>query len=119
LTTIENVELPLWATKIGKDQWRERASTALELVGVIGKTKELPKKLSIGEQQKVALARAIAIEPTLILADEPTGKLDRNKTENLLDLMGELNREKGYTFVVATHDASIKSRATKVLELSP
>jgi acetoin utilization transport system ATP-binding protein len=119
LTAIENVEIPMWASKVNKAKRREKATNALKRVGMEEKSAYFPKGLSIDEQQKVALARAMAIEPSLVLADEPTGRLDPDKTERLIELMGDVNREKGYTFIVASHDSRFKSRATKVLELAP
>jgi len=118
LNAYENVEIPMWATRVDKEKLREKTVAALERVGIGDKIDYFPKKLDIEEQQRVALARAIANEPVLILADEPTGKLDQEKTERLIGLMEELNREMGSTFVVTSHDASFRRTATEVLELS-
>jgi ABC-type lipoprotein export system ATPase subunit len=119
LTTYENVELPMLAAKVDKGKRRELVLGALESVGLKEKEGLYPKKLGMEEEQRVALARAIATEPAIILADEPTGKLKKDETENLIALMGELNKKNGNTFVLATHDHSLKSAASKVLELSP
>jgi len=119
LTAYENVELPMSAAKVDKGKRREQVLGALESVGLKEKEGLYPKKLGMEEEQRVALARAIATEPALILADEPTGKLKKDETESIIALMGELNRNTGNTFVVATHDHSLKSAASKVLELSP
>lgn len=119
LTVYENVELPMLAARIDKEKRRERVLGALERVGLKEKERLYPKKLSMEEEQRAALARAIAIEPAIILADEPTGKLNKEQTESLIGLMGELNKKSGHTFVVASHDHSLKRAATKVLELSP
>ena len=119
LTAYENVELPMLAAKVDKGKRREQVLGALESVGLKEKEGLYPKKLGMEEEQRVALARAIATEPAIILADEPTGKLKKDETESLIALMGELNKKTGNTFVVATHDHSLKSAASKVLELSP
>ena len=119
LTAYENVELPMLAARVDKGKRRERVLGALESVGLKEKEGLYPKKLGMEEEQRVALARSIATEPAIILADEPTGKLKKDETESLIALMGELNKKTGNTFVVATHDHSLKSAASKVLELSP
>ena len=118
LTAYENVELPMLAAKLDKGKKRERILEALENVALKAKEGLYPRKLSIEEEQRVALARAIATEPAIILADEPTGKLKKDETESLIGLMAELNKKSGNTFVVASHDHSLKSAAPKVLELS-
>ena len=118
LTAYENVELPMLAAKVDKGKRREQVLGALESVGLKEKEGLYPKKLGMEEEQRVALARSIATEPAIILADEPTGKLKKEETESLIALMGELNKKTGNTFVVATHDHSLKSAASKVLELS-
>jgi len=119
LTAYENVELPMLAARVDKGKRRERVLAALESVGLKEKERLYPKKLRTEEEQRVALARAMATEPAIILADEPTGKLKKEQTESLIGLMGELNKKTGNTFVVASHDHSLKSAASKVLELSP
>ncbi|MGD8893417.1 MAG: ATP-binding cassette domain-containing protein [Desulfobacterales bacterium] len=119
LTAYENVELPMLAAKVDKGKRRERVLGALERVGLKEKGSLYPKKLRMEEKQRVALARSIATEPAIILADEPTGKLNKEQTESLIGLMGELNKRTGNTFLVASHDHSLKSAASKVLELSP
>ncbi|MEA1946113.1 MAG: ATP-binding cassette domain-containing protein [Thermodesulfobacteriota bacterium] len=119
LTAYENVELPMLAAKVDKGKRHERVLVALESVGLKEKGGFYPKKLRMEEKQRVALARTIATEPAIILADEPTGKLKKEQTDSLIGLMGELNKKTGNTFVVASHDHSLKSAASKVLELSP
>jgi ABC-type lipoprotein export system ATPase subunit len=119
LTAYENVELPMLAAKVDKGKRRERVLGALESVGLKEKGGFYSKKLKMEEKQRVALARAIATEPVIILADEPTGKLKKDQTKSFIGLMGELNKKTGNTFVVASHDNSLKSAASKVLELSP
>lgn len=119
LTVYDNVELPMLAAKIDKDERRARVLNALEGVELKDKINLFPKKLNMEEKQRVAIARAIAVEPAIILADEPTGKLRKEQTERIITLMQELNRVSGNTFVVASHDESLKNAATKVFELSP
>ena len=118
LTAYENVELPMLAAKLDKGEKRERILGALKNVELKAKEGLYPSKLSMEEEQRVALARAIATEPALILADEPTGKLKKDETESFIRLMAELNKKSGNTFVVASHDHSLKSAAPKVLELT-
>jgi putative ABC transport system ATP-binding protein len=118
LTAYDNVELPMLAAKLDKGKKRERILGALENVALKEKVGLYPKKLSMEEEQRVALARALATEPAIILADEPTGKLKKTETERLIGLMADLNRKSGNTFVLASHDHSLKSAAPKVYELS-
>lgn len=118
LTVYENVELPMFTTKIDKEKRRARVLNALESVGLKDKERLFPKKLSMEDKQRAAIARSIAIEPAIILADEPTGKLKKEQTQSIIGLMGELNKKTGNTFVVASHDHSLKSAATKIFELS-
>lgn len=118
LTVYENIELPMFTTKIDKEKRRARVLNALESVGLKDKERLFPKKLSMEDKQRTAIARAIAIEPAIILADEPTGKLKKEQTQSIIGLMGELNKKTGNTFVVASHDHSLKSAATKIFELS-
>jgi acetoin utilization transport system ATP-binding protein len=118
LTAYENVELPMMAAKLDKGKRREQILEALENVNLGEKENFYPKKLSMEEEQRVAFARALATAPALILADEPTGKLKKDETENLIELMTELNKRDGNTFVVASHDTSWKRAAPKFIELS-
>ena len=119
LTVFENVELPMVVAKVDKERRRQRVLRALEDVGLKGKGGFYSNKLNMEEEQRAALARAMAAEPAVILADEPTGRLKRDETEALIGSMAELNKKKdGNTFVVATHDHGIKPVASKVLELS-
>ena len=118
LTAYENVELPMLAAKLDKAKRRERILEALENVELKEKKSLYPRKLSMVEEQKVALARALATEPAIILADEPTGKLKKDETETLIRLMAELNKKLGNSIVVTSHDHGLKSAAPKILELS-
>ena len=104
LTALENVELPLKLTKLNKKDRIEHAETALKLVGLGDRLGHLPKQLSGGQEQRVAIARAIVTDPDLILADEPTGNLDAAAAEDVLTMLGRLNREFGKTIVMVTHD---------------
>lgn len=117
LTVFENVELPMLAAALDKARRIERALRALENVGLKDKAFLLSKNLTIEEEQRTALARAMAAGPCMILADEPAGRLTKLETEGLIGLMKGLNKQTGQTFVVATHDNSIKSAASRVFEL--
>jgi len=116
-TAFENVELPMLVAGVNKGERRERVLGVLESVGLRGKERFYPNKLRMEEEQRVALARSIVTEPAIILADEPTGKLKKDQTESFVGLMGELGKKTGSTFVVVSHDPSLKSAASKVLEL--
>ena len=113
----ENVALPLLAQGHRWSPARQRAAQQLTALGLGPRMAHRPSELSGGEQQRVALARAVVSRPALVLADEPTGDLDQDSTEVVLDLMSTLNRELGATFIVATHNARLQSRATHVIEL--
>jgi putative ABC transport system ATP-binding protein len=118
LAAEENVALPLIAQGGGWAAARDRARTQLIALGLSRRLRHRPAELSGGEQQRVALARAVVSRPALVLADEPTGDLDQESAEIVLDLMTSLNRELGVTFVVATHNPRLVSRATQVIELA-
>ena len=117
LTAYENVELPLLLLDLPKARRHEQVMTALELVGLADRKDHAPRQLSGGQEQRVAIARAIVTDPTLILADEPTGDLDRRSAEQILDLMQALNREAGKTFVIVTHDPKVSDRAHRILHV--
>lgn len=104
LTAFENVELPLLLTRLSKKERREHVETALSIVGLGDRMKHYPRQLSGGQEQRVAIARAIVSDPTLILADEPTGDLDRKSAEEILVLMSRLNQEFNKTILMVTHD---------------
>jgi putative ABC transport system ATP-binding protein len=104
LTAVENVELPLLLTHLSKKQRRERARTALGVVGLADRAKHYPRQLSGGQEQRVAIARAIVTDPHVLVADEPTGDLDAKSAEDILSLMDTLNREFKKTIVMVTHD---------------
>lgn len=113
---LENVELPLLYAKVPKEERRQRAMAALERVGLADKWKNLPRQLSGGQQQRVSIARALAGNPSLILADEPTGALDSKTSRDVLDFLKELNAE-GNTIVMITHDSSIALEAKRVVRI--
>ena len=111
LTALENVELPLMLTALSRKERTLRAMTALRLVGMDDRVRHYPRQLSGGQEQRVAIARAIVADPSLLIADEPTGDLDRHNADAILDLMDVLNRELGKTIVMVTHDARAAARA--------
>jgi putative ABC transport system ATP-binding protein len=112
LTAQENVELPLLLVRMSASERRKRAQTALQLVGLGDRLKHYPRQLSGGQEQRVAIARAIVSDPKLLLADEPTGDLDRKSAEEVLELLSRLNREFKKTIVMVTHDPHAAERAT-------
>ena len=117
LTAAENVELPLLLTHLPRQERREHVKTALRLVGLGERMDHYPRQLSGGQEQRVGLARAIVSDPTMILADEPTGNLDRESAEDILTLFGRLNRELGKTIVMVTHDPRAAERAQMIRHL--
>jgi putative ABC transport system ATP-binding protein len=117
LTALENVELPLLLTDLSRRRRRENVMTALRVVGLEGREHHYPRQLSGGQEQRVAIARAIVTDPYLLVADEPTGDLDRVTAGEILDLMDQLNREFQKTIVMVTHDPLAAQRASRVLHL--
>jgi putative ABC transport system ATP-binding protein len=113
LTALENVELPLLLVKMSGAERRKRATTALQLVGLGDRLRHYPRQLSGGQEQRVAIARAIVSDPQVLLADEPTGDLDRKSAEEVLTLIERLNREFKKTIVMVTHDPHAAERATR------
>jgi putative ABC transport system ATP-binding protein len=111
LRAVENVELPLLLTGLGKRERRERALTALKVVGLADRSRHYPRQLSGGQEQRVAIARAIVGDPDVLVADEPTGDLDARSAEDILDLMETLNRDFKKTIVMVTHDPRAAARA--------
>jgi putative ABC transport system ATP-binding protein len=111
LTAFENVDLPLHLTGLSRSQRREHVEMALAMVNLTDRMEHYPAQLSGGEQQRVAIARAIVIDPVLLVADEPTGDLDRKSAEDVLNLMDRLNREMGKTIIMVTHDPHAAERA--------
>lgn len=117
LTAFENVELPLLLTRLPRRRRRENVKTALRVVGLEGREHHTPNQLSGGQEQRVAIARAIVTDPYLLVADEPTGDLDRTTAGEILDLLEQLNREFQKTIVMVTHDPLAAARANRVLHL--
>jgi putative ABC transport system ATP-binding protein len=117
LTAVENVELPLILTPLSKKERRAHAETALEVVGLTERMHHYPRQLSGGQEQRVAIARAIATDPAILVADEPTGDLDKVSAEEVLDLMDRLNRELNKTILMVTHDPRAAERARTVRHL--
>jgi putative ABC transport system ATP-binding protein len=117
LTAVENVELPLLLTSVPSSERRKRALTALRIVGLEDRASHRPDQLSGGQQQRVAIARAIVTDPKIIVADEPTGDLDRASADAILDLLVRLNQELKKTIVMVTHDQRAADRATIVRRL--
>jgi putative ABC transport system ATP-binding protein len=117
LTAQENVETVLELIGIRGEVLHARARGYLEAVGLHGKEEKFPSQLSGGEQQRVAIARALAKEPSLVLADEPTGNLDERTSNQVIDLMSELKRRTGTTFVIVTHNRKLGEIADRVVEL--
>jgi len=118
LTAFENVELPLLLTSLPRKERRDHVELALQIVDLGGRMDHYPGQLSGGEQQRVAIARAIITDPTILVADEPTGDLDRKAAEEVLGLMDRLNRESRKTIIMVTHDprAAQKARTIRHLE---
>jgi putative ABC transport system ATP-binding protein len=117
LTAFENVELPLLLSHMSKKQRHERVHTALDLVGLGDRIHHTPAELSGGQEQRVAIARAIVADPPLLVADEPTGDLDRESANRILDLLRMLARDYKKTIVMVTHDAKAAAAADRILHL--
>src|SRR3954462_76536 len=117
LTALENVELPLKLTNLKKAERLEHAATALKLVGLGDRLGHYPRQLSGGQEQRVAMARAIVTDPALILADEPTGNLDAASAQEVLTILGKLNKDFGKTIVVVTHDPQAAKFASRIRHL--
>jgi putative ABC transport system ATP-binding protein len=117
LTAFENVELPLLLTNLSRHERREHVELALRLVNLADRMDHHPSQLSGGQQQRVAIARAVVTDPTILVADEPTGDLDRASAGEILDLMDRLNREIGKTIIMVTHDPRAAERARLMMHL--
>jgi putative ABC transport system ATP-binding protein len=117
LTAFGNVELPLLLTKLGSKERRDHVKTALELVGLGDRMKHYPRQLSGGQEQRVAIARALVTDPTVIVADEPTGDLDKASASETMDLLVRLNREFEKTILMVTHDPRAAEHARVVRHL--
>ena len=117
LNARRNVELPLLLTRLSGKQRRKNAETALEIVGLSDRSGHKPGELSGGQQQRVAIARAIVADPPILVCDEPTGDLDRETAEEILELLGILNRDHGKTIIMVTHDPKAADHARHTLHL--
>jgi len=117
LTAFGNVELPLLLTKLSRKERRDHVEMALSIVNLSDRMDHYPGELSGGQQQRVAIARAVITDPTILVADEPTGDLDRASAAEILDLMGRLNREIGKTIIMVTHDARAAEKARIIKQL--
>jgi putative ABC transport system ATP-binding protein len=117
LTAESNVEVPLLLTNLSRSERKQRVRTALELVGLSDRARHKPSELSGGQQQRVAIARAVVADPTLLVCDEPTGDLDRQSAEEIMNLLQALNRTQGKTIIIVTHDPKAASFASRELHL--
>lgn len=117
LTAFENVELPLLLTDLSKTERKKHVQTSLEIVGLGDRIYHYPKQLSGGQEQRVAIARAIVTDPAILVADEPTGDLDRNSADEILNLMERLNKEYNKTIIMVTHDPHAASKAHLIRNL--
>ena len=117
LSAFENVELPLLLTPLSRRERRERVELTLEMVNLSDRMDHTPNELSGGQQQRVAIARAIVTDPTLIVADEPTGDLDRNSAAEILALLQQLNQQLGKTIIMVTHDGHAAAQARTMIHL--
>jgi putative ABC transport system ATP-binding protein len=117
LTAFENVELPLLLTRLSRSERKAHVQATLEMVRLTDRMDHYPNELSGGQQQRVAIARALVTDPTFVVADEPTGDLDRVTGAEVLDLLAQLNRELGKTIVMVTHDPKAAARARRLIHL--
>ena len=117
LNAVENVELPLLVARVPMREARRRAMDALGLVGLADRASHQPDELSGGERQRVTIARALVNEPAIVWADEPTGDLDSEMADEIVSLMRRLNRERGFTFIVVTHDIGVGRRTDRIVRM--
>jgi ABC-type lipoprotein export system ATPase subunit len=117
LTAVENVELPLLVARVSAKKAREKALDALELVGLRARAGHVPDELSGGERQRTTIARALVNDPAIVWADEPTGDLDSENAAEITDLMRHLNRERGLTFLIVTHDITVGRKADRIVRM--
>jgi putative ABC transport system ATP-binding protein len=114
----ENIELPLLLKPLGRKERHARVETVMELVGLAGRQRQFPSSMSGGQQQRVGIARAIVGDPDLLLCDEPTGDLDRKSANDILEMLGFLNRELHKTIIMVTHDPEAAAFARRTLHLN-
>jgi putative ABC transport system ATP-binding protein len=117
LTAARNVEVPLLLTRLTSAQRRQRIDAALQLVGLADRAEHKPNELSGGQQQRVSIARALVADPSVFVCDEPTGDLDRDSAEGILQLLQMLNRDQGKTIVMVTHDPLAADHATRIVHM--
>jgi putative ABC transport system ATP-binding protein len=117
LTAAENVELPLLVSRVGAREARRRAIEALAMVGLAERASHVPDELSGGERQRVTMARSLVNDPAIVWADEPTGDLDSENAEEMVSLMRRLNRERGLTFLIVTHDISVGRKTDRIVRM--
>jgi len=117
LTAVENVELPLLVARVPMREARKQALAALALVGLEDRAKHVPDELSGGQRQRVTIARALVNDPAIVWADEPTGDLDSDGADETVALMRDLNRQRGLTFVVVTHDIGVGRRMNRIIRM--
>jgi ABC-type lipoprotein export system ATPase subunit len=117
LSAVENVELPLLVARVGAGEARRKALAALDLVGLRERAAHLPDELSGGQRQRVTIARALVNEPAIVWADEPTGDLDSENAEEIVALMRRLNRERGLTFLIVTHDITVGRSTDRIVRM--
>jgi ABC-type lipoprotein export system ATPase subunit len=117
LTAVENVELPLLVARVSAKEARKKALDALELVGLRARAGHVPDELSGGERQRTTIARALVNDPAIVWADEPTGDLDSENAAEITDLMRHLNRERGLTFLIVTHDITVGRKADRIIRM--
>ncbi|MCX6874064.1 MAG: ABC transporter ATP-binding protein [Verrucomicrobia bacterium] len=116
-TVLENVQIPMFEGKLSRSQRQARAVELLESVGLGHRFKHFPSELSGGERQRVAIARGLANQPAVVLADEPTGNLDSESALQIIDLLLDLHRKLGVTLVLVTHDLSVAERASRIIRM--
>lgn len=117
LSAGENIQLPMRYKCMPRDEQKERTKILLEQVGMAGRDKEFPNRMSGGEQQRIAIARALANKPPYLLADEPTGNLDTTNRDHIVHLLSQINKEQGSTIVMVTHDRELLKYADRVVEM--
>ena len=117
LTAVENIEMPLLVSGVNASQARRRSMEMLDLVGLSDRASHLPAELSGGQRQRVTIARALVNEPSIVWADEPTGDLDSETANDIMDLMCGLNEQNGQTFVLVTHSDEIGARAHRIVRM--
>ncbi len=118
LNAVENVELPLLLLNFPADEARKKALESLSMLGLSNRSNHKPSELSGGQQQRVAIARAIVHNPKILFADEPTGNLDSDTSDSVIQALEELNRIHGITIVIVTHDTSVSQRCNRILEIN-